>query len=93
MCEAYSQITLAKRTITSSAENLRQNSNSYNAGVISLCDLSDAETLHTQSLNNLTSAKASATGLIRAFVFTSSDDDFASSDDIDAFLWVENLLA
>ena len=59
LCEAYSQIALAERAITSAAENLRQNSNSYNAGVISLSDLLDAETLHTQSLNNLTSAKAS----------------------------------
>jgi len=58
LCEAYAQITLAERSVVSSAENLRQNSHSYKAGIIPLSDLLDAETLNAQSMNNLTSVKA-----------------------------------
>lgn len=38
--------------------NLRQNRNFYDAGTATLTDLLDAETLYTQSRNNLTSAYA-----------------------------------
>ena len=58
LCEAYAQITLAEKSVASSTENLRQNSHTYQAGVIPLSDLLDAETIYAQSLNNLTSVKA-----------------------------------
>lgn len=58
LCEAYAQITLAEKSVASSTENLRQNSHTYQAGIIPLSDLLDAETIHAQSLNNLTSVKA-----------------------------------
>lgn len=58
LCEAYAQITLAKKSVASSTENLRQNSHTYQAGIIPLSDLLDAETIYAQSLNNLTSVKA-----------------------------------
>ena len=56
--EAYAQIQLARRSVTSATENLRENRNFYQAGTAPLTDLLDAETLYTQSRNNLTSAYA-----------------------------------
>ncbi len=56
--EAYAQILLARRSVTSATENLRENRNFYQAGTAPLTDLLDAETLYTQSRNNLTSAYA-----------------------------------
>ena len=56
--ESYAQILLTRRSVTSAAENLRQNRNFYQAGTAPLTDLLDAETLYTQSRNNLTSAYA-----------------------------------
>lgn len=56
--EAYAQIELARRSVDSATENLRQNRNFYAAGTAPLTDLLDAETLYTQSRNNLTSACA-----------------------------------
>ena len=56
--EAYAQIMLARRSVTSATENLRENRNFYQAGTVPLTDLLDAETLYTESRNNLTSACA-----------------------------------
>ncbi len=56
--EAYAQIQLARCSVTSATENLRENRNFYQAGTAPLTDLLDAETLYTQSRNNLTSAYA-----------------------------------
>lgn len=56
--ESYAQIQLAQRSVASATENLRENRNFYQAGTISLTDLLEAETLYTQSRNNLTSAYA-----------------------------------
>lgn len=56
--EAYAQIQLVRRSVTSATENLRENRNFYQAGTAPLTDLLDAETLYTQSRNNLTSAYA-----------------------------------
>lgn len=56
--EAYAQIVLARRSVDSATENLRENRNFYQAGTAPLTDLLDAETLYTQSRNNLTSAFA-----------------------------------
>lgn len=58
LCEAYAQIALAEKSVASSTENLRQNRHTYQAGIIPLSDLLDAETIYAQSLNNLTSVKA-----------------------------------
>ena len=57
--ESYAQILLMRRSVESSAENLRQNRNFYKEGTAPLTDLLDAETLYTQSRNDLTSACAS----------------------------------
>lgn len=56
--EAYAQILLARRSVTSATENLRENRAFYQAGTAPLTDLLDAETLYTQSRDNLTSACA-----------------------------------
>ena len=56
--ESYAQILLARRSVTSATENLRQNRNFYEAGTAPLTDLLDAETLYTESRDNLTSACA-----------------------------------
>ena len=57
--EAHAQILLMQRSVASATENLRQNRNFYDAGTATLTDLLDAETLYTQSRNDLTSACAS----------------------------------
>lgn len=56
--EAYAQILLARRSVDSATENLRENRNFYQAGTAPLTDLLDAETLYTRSRDNLTSACA-----------------------------------
>ena len=56
--EAYARILIARRSVTSATENLRQNKNFYRAGTAPLSELLDAETLYTQSRNDLTSACA-----------------------------------
>lgn len=58
LLEAYAQIELMRRSVTSAAENLRQQRNFYAAGTGPLTDLLDAETLYTQSRNELTAAQA-----------------------------------
>lgn len=58
LLEAYAQIDLMRRSVTSATENLRQQRDFYSAGIRSLTDLLDAETLYTQSRNNLTAAQA-----------------------------------
>lgn len=45
--EAYAQIVLARRSVDSATENLRENRNFYQAGTAPLTDLLDAETLYT----------------------------------------------
>ncbi len=57
--EAYAQILLMERSVASAAENLRQNRSFFDAGTVRLTDLLDAETLYTQSRNDLTTAYAS----------------------------------
>ena len=56
--EAYSQILLAKRSITSSVENLRLNKDYYEAGTIALSELLDAQTALQQSRDRYTDACA-----------------------------------
>ena len=56
--EAYAQIQLARRSVDSATENLRENRSFYEAGTAPLTDLLDAETLYTQSRANFTSACA-----------------------------------
>ena len=56
--ESYAQILLTRRSVTSAAENLRQNRNFYEAGTAPLTDLLDAETLYTRNCNDFTSACA-----------------------------------
>lgn len=58
LLEAYAQIDLMRRSVTSAAENLRQQRSFYGAGTGPLTDLLDAETLYTQSCNDLTAAQA-----------------------------------
>ena len=56
--EAYAQIMISRRSVSSATENLRENRAFYQAGTASLTDLLDAETLYTQSCNNYTAACA-----------------------------------
>lgn len=58
LLEAHAQIELMRKSVSSAEENLRQNRNFYEAGTGSLTDLLDAETLYTQSCNNLTAVCA-----------------------------------
>lgn len=57
--EAYAQIALAERSVSSSTENLRQNRDFYAAGTSSLTELLDAETLYARSRDDLNAATAS----------------------------------
>ncbi len=56
--EAQKQVSVFKIAVEQSKENLRQNTIKYNSGTSDLTDLLDAETLHRQSENNLSSAIA-----------------------------------
>ena len=56
--EAYAQIMISRRSVSSATENLRENRAFYQAGTASLTDLLDAETLYTQNCNNYTAACA-----------------------------------
>ncbi|MCC8062853.1 MAG: TolC family protein [Rikenellaceae bacterium] len=56
--EAYKQILLARKTITSATENLRLNEDYFRAGTVSLTDLLDAQTLLQQGRDLLTDASA-----------------------------------
>ncbi len=56
--EAQQQVSVAEIAVIQSEENLRQSSAKYSAGTEDLTDLLDAETLHRQSQNNLSSAFA-----------------------------------
>lgn len=47
--EAYQQVLLAKRSILSAEENLKVNQDNYNAGVLTLSDLLEAQNLLQQS--------------------------------------------
>lgn len=54
--EAFSQIHVAERSISSAEENLRLNNDYYQAGTVSLTDLLDAQTLLQQSRDQRTDA-------------------------------------
>lgn len=56
--EAYAQISIAERSVSSSAENLRQQRNFYGAGTSSMTDLLDAETLYIRSRHDYTASRA-----------------------------------
>lgn len=56
--EALQQVAVAESAVKQSEENLRQSNAKYAAGTEELTDLLDAETLHRQSQNNLSSSMA-----------------------------------
>lgn len=56
--EATEQIKIARTSVTESTENLRMANDQYRVGKTTITDLLDAETLHRQSQNNLSSAIA-----------------------------------
>ena len=56
--EAYSQIEIARHSVTQADENLRLSRDQYDAGTLPMTDLLDAVTLYTQSHNSLLSACA-----------------------------------
>lgn len=56
--EAYAEIDIARRSVSSATENLRQHRDFYSAGTASLTDLLEAETIYTRSKNDLTAACA-----------------------------------
>lgn len=58
LVEARQQVEVARDAVLQSEENLRQSTDKYKAGTEQLTDLLDAETLHRQSQNNLSSALA-----------------------------------
>jgi len=57
--EAMKQVNVAETSVEQATENLRQSTEKYNAGTEDITDLLDAETLHRQAQNNLSSAFAS----------------------------------
>ena len=56
--EAHQQLTIAKRSIEQSEENLRLNRNYYRAGTSKMSDLLEAQLLYQQSLDKHTDATA-----------------------------------
>lgn len=53
---SYTQMQIAKESITQSAENLRLNQNFYKAGIVTVSDLLDAQTLYLQSQDKFVDA-------------------------------------
>ncbi len=53
---AYTQMQIAKESISQSAENLRLNQNFYDAGTTTITDLLDAQTLYQQSQDKFVDA-------------------------------------
>ncbi len=53
---SYTQMEIAKESISQSAENLRLNKNFYNAGITTVTDLLNAQTLHLQSQDKFVDA-------------------------------------
>jgi outer membrane protein TolC len=51
--DAYQQILIAHNSIEQSTENLRLNQDYYNAGVTTMSDLLDAQSLYQQSRDKL----------------------------------------
>ena len=56
--EAYKQIGIAETSVAEAEENLRMQTEQYRAGVITITDLLDAETLNRKTLDQLSSARA-----------------------------------
>jgi outer membrane protein TolC len=54
--DSYQQILIAHNSIEQSAENLRLNRNHYNAGMITMSDLLEAQSLYQQSRDKLVDA-------------------------------------
>jgi outer membrane protein TolC len=54
--EAYQQVTLSQKSISAAEENLRISSDNFNAGIISLSDLLEAQNLLQQSRDQYTEA-------------------------------------
>jgi outer membrane protein TolC len=54
--EAYQQIVLAKKSIVSAEENLKISQDNYNAGIVTLSDLLEAQNLLQQSRDQYTEA-------------------------------------
>jgi outer membrane protein TolC len=63
LSEAYSQILLAKKSISSAEENLKISKDNYNAGVVTLSDLLEAQNLLQQSNDQY--AKAATAYFVR----------------------------
>lgn len=57
LVEAEKQISLAESAVKQATENMRMNSDYYNAGTSPISDLLDAQTLYRQSSNRLTTAQ------------------------------------
>jgi outer membrane protein TolC len=54
--EAYQQIALARKSISSAEENLKISRDNFNAGIITLSDLLEAQNLLQQSRDQYTEA-------------------------------------
>lgn len=65
--EAQEQVRVAESAVRQSEENLRQSNAKYSAGTEDLTDLLDAETLHRQSQNNLSSSIAAYQMALRKY--------------------------
>lgn len=58
LTEAFAQIEIARKSVTSATENLRLNREQYGAGTTPISDLLDAVTLYTKANNDLASSVA-----------------------------------
>lgn len=58
LCEAWRQVSIARRSIAQSQENLRLQSDYYTAGTCSMSDLLEAQTLYQQSRDKYVDARA-----------------------------------
>lgn len=68
LTEAYAQIEIARKSVTSSTENLRLNRDQYAAGTLPMSDLLDAVTLFTRANNDLNSSLATYQSRVSEYV-------------------------
>ena len=68
LTEAYKQIAIASESIVQAEENLKINRDNFNAGMINISDLLEAETMLQQAKNQLTDSQTNYKSKLVAYM-------------------------
>jgi len=68
LTEAYKQISIANESVGQAEENLRINRDNFNAGMINISDLLEAETMLQQAKNQLTDSQTTYKSKLVAYM-------------------------